>query len=204
MAAITTASVTLGMLSPNGTQARGTAVPFSRVTLLDSGGVALGITTAGPDGHWRMSFPTSVAGRAASVTSVPPGSADVFSPPSAGSGAAVVVPVVTLNALTISAPGATVGTAYTGTVSGKTAGSTLSLAGAGAPGLSVSGTTISGTPTTVGAVNVVEALSGATNSPNPSNGLITVAPAAVVNALLLEDGTPLLLEDGTPLLLEAA
>lgn len=92
-------------------------------------------------------------------------------------------PSPTLGALTVSPNTSTVGTPYSGTVSGKTAGSTLSLTGAGASGLSVSGSTITGTPTASGAVNVVETLAGATNSPNPSNGVLTVDAAAAAARL---------------------
>lgn len=88
-----------------------------------------------------------------------------------------------LGNLSVSPSSATVGTAYTGTVSGKTAGSTLTLSGAGAAGLSVSGSSITGTPTASGAVNVIETLAGATGSPKTNAGVVTVAaagPQAVV------------------------
>lgn len=81
----------------------------------------------------------------------------------------------TLQALTVSQAAGTVGTAYEGTISGRTAGSTLSLTGQGAEGLSISGTTISGTPTKAGKVTVVEALDGATNTPRPTTDIITIA-----------------------------
>ncbi len=90
--------------------------------------------------------------------------------------AAAVTP--TLNALTVSNGSGTVGSAYSGTISGTTSGSSLALTGAGAPGLSISGTTISGTPTTAGAVNIVETLSGATNSPRTTSNVITVAASS--------------------------
>ena len=64
--------------------------------------------------------------------------------------------------LTVARNPAFVGSAYNSTVSGKTAGSTLSLAGAGAAGLSVTGSTISGTPTAVGPVNIVETFADST------------------------------------------
>jgi len=79
--------------------------------------------------------------------------------------------------LTVSPNTATVGVAYSGTVSGKTAGSTLALSGAGAAGLSVSGNTISGTPTTAGTINVTETLAGAIGSPKLNSGVVTVASA---------------------------
>jgi hypothetical protein len=96
---------------------------------------------------------------------------------------------VTLNALTISAATATAGMPYTGTVSGQTAGSTLSLSGAGAAGLSISGATISGTPTSTGAVNVVETLVGAT--PRTTNGLVTVSLNATQRLLPAVSAQPL-------------
>jgi lysophospholipase L1-like esterase len=83
----------------------------------------------------------------------------------------------TLNNLTISNSSATVGTAYEGTIIGKTAGSSLALTGAGSAGLTISGVTISGTPTTAGAVNVDETISGASHT---TAGLISVENAVSV------------------------
>lgn len=91
-------------------------------------------------------------------------------------------PAPTLNALSLSPNTATAGTAYTGTVTGsKTAGSALALTGAGSPGLNLSGLSVTGTPTTAGAVNIVETLAGATNSPNASNGVLTVSAAVAAS-----------------------
>jgi hypothetical protein len=94
---------------------------------------------------------------------------------------------VALNALTLSPTTATVGAAYSGTVSGKTSGSTLALSGAGAAGLTVSGSTVSGTPTTPGTVSIIETLAGATGSPRTSSGVITVAAAGGGSAVLFSD-----------------
>ena len=82
----------------------------------------------------------------------------------------------TLNPLTVTPNTATVGTVFNGAVSGRTAGSTLTLTGAGAAGLSINSGTgaITGTPTTAGAVNVVETLSGAIGSPRTSSSVVTV------------------------------
>lgn len=88
-----------------------------------------------------------------------------------------------LGNLSVSPSSATVGTVYNGAVSGKTAGSTLTLSGAGAAGLSISGSVITGTPTASGAVDVIETLAGATGSPKTNSGVVTVAaagPQAVV------------------------
>lgn len=93
----------------------------------------------------------------------------------ASGGTPTPTPAPTLNALTLSPNTGTVGTAYTGTVSGKTASSSLALSGTGAAGLSISGTTVSGTPTTAGSVNIIETLAGATGSPRTSSGVLTVA-----------------------------
>lgn len=71
---------------------------------------------------------------------------------------------------------ATVGVAYTGSTSGQTAGSTLSLTGAGAAGLSIDAAgAITGTPSVAGPVNVVETLAGATGSPKTNAAVITVS-----------------------------
>lgn len=89
--------------------------------------------------------------------------------------------VPTLNALTVTPNSATVGTVYNGSVSGRTAGSTLTLTGAGAAGLSINSAAgaITGTPSAAGAVNVVETLSGAVGSPRTSNGVVTVQPVVI-------------------------
>lgn len=94
---------------------------------------------------------------------------------------------VALNGLTLSPTTATVGVAYSGTVSGKTSGSTLALSGAGAAGLTVSGSTVSGTPTTPGTVSIIETLAGATGSPRTSSGVITVAAAGGGSTVLFSD-----------------
>ncbi|HEV2557401.1 MAG TPA: cadherin repeat domain-containing protein, partial [Microvirga sp.] len=90
----------------------------------------------------------------------------------------------TLAALSLSPNTATVGVAYSGTLTGRTAGSTLSLSGTGAAGLSINNTTgaVTGTPTTAGAVNVVETIADATNSPRTSSGAITVTAASAPTA----------------------
>jgi hypothetical protein len=89
---------------------------------------------------------------------------------------------VTLNALTVSTASGTVGAALSSTITGLTSGSSVALTGAGAAGLSISGAVITGTPTTAGTVNIVETLSGATNSPRTTSGVITVAAAAATTS----------------------
>lgn len=86
-----------------------------------------------------------------------------------------IVPV--LGNVTATPATATVDEVYSGTTSGRTAGSTLSLTGAGAAGLSINSTTgvITGTPTAAGPVNVVETLAGATGSPKTNAAVITVS-----------------------------
>ncbi len=95
----------------------------------------------------------------------------------------------TLQALTLTSTAATVGQAFTATISGRTAGSTLSLSGTGAAGLSISGTTVSGTPTAAGPINLVETLAGATNSPRTTSGAATVSAAP--SNILTFNGQPL-------------
>lgn len=94
----------------------------------------------------------------------------------------VVAAAPALQTLTLSSSSATVGASYSATISGATAGSSITISGGGSGGLSVtgSGTTriLSGTPTTAGTVNLVESLSGATGSPRTTTGLLTVAAAA--------------------------
>lgn len=106
----------------------------------------------------------------------------------AGADTVVVPPEITLGPLSLSPNTATVGVAYSGTITGKTGGSTISLTGAGAGGLSPADATVSGTPTTAGALNLVETLAGATNTPRTTNSVLTVvAPPAVQYAALFGD-----------------
>lgn len=87
-----------------------------------------------------------------------------------------IVPVPVLADIAVSPNTATVGTAYTGAATGKTAGSAFALSGPGSAGLTINAAgAISGTPTGAGAVNVVETLAGATGSPKTSSGVITVS-----------------------------
>ncbi len=104
--------------------------------------------------------------------------------------AAPVTPA--LGALTVSPSSATVSTAYSGTINGLTSGSSIALSGAGAAGLSIAGGVITGTPTTAGAVNIIETLAGATGSPRTSSGVVTVAAATIVplTVLFIGSSTP--------------
>lgn len=125
---------------------------------------------ADPSGLWSYTFGaapavgTVVSARAAVQ-------ADSTVPPQA----------LMLQALLLSSTAATVGQTFSATVSGRTAGSTLSLSGAGASGLSVSGTTVSGTPTSAGPVDLIETLAGAANSPRTTSGAATVSAPAIIN-----------------------
>lgn len=87
----------------------------------------------------------------------------------------------TLNSLAVTPNSATVGAAFSGNVSGRTAGSTLALSGAGSAGLAINSSTgaITGTPTNSGTVDVVETLAGAIGSPRTSSAALSVAAAAL-------------------------
>lgn len=156
-------------------------VAYSGTVIGRTAGSTLALSGAGAAG-------LSVDSTTAAVTGTPTnaGSVDVVetlagatgSPRTSSGVLTVGSSAPSLSALTVSPSSATVGTAFTGTVSGKTSGSTLSLSGAGAAGLSVTGSTISGTSTTAGAVDVIETLAGATGSPRTSSGAVTVAASA--------------------------
>lgn len=126
--------------------------------------------------------PVTAGALSLEVTATGPGGSTIATSAAVTVSSGTPTPGPTLNALSVSPSTGTVGTAYSGTISGRTAGSSLALAGTGAAGLSLSGTTISGTPTTVGAVNVTETLAGATNSPRTSSGVLSVATAPVAGA----------------------
>lgn len=87
-----------------------------------------------------------------------------------------VVPA-TLQVLSVDITALTIGVAYSLQVNNRTAGSTLALSGAGSAGLTVDNDTgiISGTPTTAGAVNIIETLAGATGSPKTTTGIAAVS-----------------------------
>jgi hypothetical protein len=87
---------------------------------------------------------------------------------------------VTLAALTLSPTSATAGSAYSGTISGKTSGSTITATSSDGTTLTVSGTTVSGTFSAAGTptITLTETLAGATNSPRSSTISFTVNAAS--------------------------
>ncbi|NBB64665.1 hypothetical protein GVN18_36015 [Pseudomonas sp. ODNR1LW] len=97
-------------------------------------------------------------------------------------------PFTHLSALTVTPDAAIVGEAYEGTISGKTAGSVLSLSGAGAAGLTLDGVEITGTPTAAGDVDIVETLSGAPNSPRTTPNALTTGVAPLMAFQSVMDG----------------
>jgi hypothetical protein len=86
-------------------------------------------------------------------------------------------PAVVLSALSLSNTAATVGTAFSATIQGRTSGSTISATSSDGTALAVSGSTVSGmfgaagTPT----ISLVETLSGATGSPKTTTVQVQVA-----------------------------
>lgn len=85
-------------------------------------------------------------------------------------------PLPTLNALTLSnVTGGTVGQAFSATIVGKTTGSAIIT---NIAGLSVSGTSITGTPTAAGSLALTETLAGYANSPRTTLGLATIVDSA--------------------------
>jgi len=88
---------------------------------------------------------------------------------------------VTLNALTASPATAAVGTPFSSTIGGLTSGSSVELSGAGSAGLSIAGAVITGTPTSSGAINIIESRFNATNSPRTTTGVINVTAAGGSN-----------------------
>lgn len=89
---------------------------------------------------------------------------------------------ITLAALTLSGLTATAGQPWSGTISGKTSGSTITATSSDGAVLSVSGNTVSGTFLSNGAITVtlVESYSGALNSGRASPSVVSVSPALVV------------------------
>jgi hypothetical protein len=104
----------------------------------------------------------------------------------------------TLSALTLSALTATAGAAYSGTISGKTSGSTITATSSDGTSLTVSGTTVSGTFSAAGSptVTLTETLAGATNTPRVSTATVVVSAAATLSAPVLTWTSPQ--TDSTP------
>lgn len=82
-----------------------------------------------------------------------------------------------LTALTVSPTAATAGSAWTGTITGKTAGSDITATASDGTSLTVTGTSITGTFPAAGTVTVTltEELAGAANTPKTSTVTVTVS-----------------------------
>lgn len=93
----------------------------------------------------------------------------------------------TLGALSLSPAVATLGVAYTGTISGATPGSNIVL-----DSLTVSGTgttrTVTGTPSSAGSWAAVETLSGANGSPRTTSDILLVSAASAGIQSIRADG----------------
>jgi hypothetical protein len=107
---------------------------------------------------------------AAALAAAPPAGAQVMG---LGLGLPFLHRVPALAALTISPSSASVGTPYSGTIAGQTAGSTLSLSLNPGGAFSLMGTTLSGTPASTTSPQVTETLSGFSNSPRVTT-LLTI------------------------------
>jgi hypothetical protein len=163
-------------LATPGAVANGTI--SSRAWLLDGTSISTGLS-ATPSATGTLTYQEAAVGLGGTAYSTVQG----FTVSS-------VAPVITLNALVVAPATATIGLAYSATISGTTAGSTLALSGAGSAGLSITGTSITGTPSVAGSVDITETLAGATNSPRVSSGVVAVSPAApVLGALTLSSSS---------------
>jgi hypothetical protein len=171
------ASPAVGATTLTGTAQPNAAVPVYK----GSSTTPIGTAFADASGNWSLTLGTATALN------------DVYR--TTGNG--IVVGVI-LNALTVSATSATVGSAFTATISGLTSGSTPSLSGAGAAGLSISGSTISGTPTAAGSVDIIETLSTATNSPRTTSAAISVSASGAGPTLGTLSISPNTATIGTP------
>ncbi|MES3054901.1 hypothetical protein O6V14_04595 [Sphingomonas faeni] len=131
------------VLAINGTVVQGTFAPGMQFSNFDNINVLSGVSLGDVVKYGTASTPATnaatgpISGFGGGVTPTP-------------------TPTPTPSNLTVANNPSFVGSPYSSQVSGKSAGSTFSLAGAGAAGLNVAGSTISGTPTTVGPVNLVE------------------------------------------------
>ena len=85
-----------------------------------------------------------------------------------------------LGTLTLTPATATAGSAYSGTIGGRTSGSAITATSSDGTTLTVSGTTVSGTFTAAGTptISLVETLSGATGSPKTTTVSVTVSAAS--------------------------
>ncbi|WP_187143431.1 beta strand repeat-containing protein [Terriglobus albidus] len=120
---------------------------------------------------------------------------DSSSPANSTTGAvSVTVKAAAAATLTLTSPTATatVGTAYTGTigVSGGTAPYACSLVSGSVPGLTLSGCSLTGTPTTAGTYSLSVKATDSSNPANSTTGTVTVAvKAAAATTLTLTSPT---------------
>jgi hypothetical protein len=108
----------------------------------------------------------------------------------------VAAAAVTLADLTVLPLTATAGSAYSGTITGKTSGSTITAAASDGTTLTVTGTTVSGTFSGAGSptITLTETLAGATNTPHASPAQTVVVSSGaltfVQSANLVMDFNP--------------
>ncbi len=114
------------------------------------------------------------------VTITPGGELTITNDVQAAIAAGQVVIASTLKTLTLSLTTSTVGSLFSSTISGQTAGSTITATSSDGTVLTVSGAAVSGTFSTAGnpTITLIETLAGATGSPNPTAIGVTVAAAA--------------------------
>lgn len=146
----------------------------------------------------------SVAGRAYADAAQPPSYGIAAGWPG-GPGQVMLQQIIspTLNALSLSPLTATVGSSYTGTISGDTAGSTLTLSNNDGGLFSLSGHTLTGSGFSAGAASiaVTETLTGATNTPKTTPFTITVSamPSYSTNGVMFSSALSAMTTGSSPL-----
>ena len=201
-----TATVAAGTLAPPGAPSIAATAGAASVTLAITSPASVGDTQIGGYAIYRGT--TSGSEAAAPVAILPAGAtsfvdagltngtayfyiARAFGGGGSGAASAEVTATpaaaaLTLGALTLSPTTATAGTAFTGTVSGRTSGSTITASSSDGTALAVSGTSITGAFSAAGSptITLTETLSGATNTPKTSTVGLTVSTAAAAAALV--------------------
>ena len=144
----------------------------STVAASSNDGTALTVSGGAVSGTFAAAGPKTI-----SLTETLSGA--INSPKTSTATVTVSNPAPVLQVLTLSPQTARAGVAYSGTIGGATAGSSIAAASSDGTALSVSGSTVSGTFAAAGSpsVTLTETLAGATGSPKSTQLAMTVSAA---------------------------
>lgn len=181
-AAVTLGTLTLSGTITNGTASSGTIIGATAGSTITSNVPGLTVNSGARTYSWDGTGPAATTANGLVETL-----AGATNTPRSNS-VTVAAASVTLGTLTVSPLSATAGSAYSGTISGKTSGSTITAVASDGTVLTVVGTAVSGTFSAAGSptITLTETLAGATNTPHASPAqAVTVASAGGATAVRL-------------------